>query len=76
MTVSLPMLIGIYAMWPLAGILGLWLYDEWKFRRTPFVPSRKETVTCEICLHQFFCDKDTIIVRCPQCGSLNKRKPA
>ena len=73
MTLSLGTLIGLLAVWPMAVILGLWLFDEWRLRKTPFVASKKELVVCEICLYKFFCDKDSIINKCPQCGSLNKR---
>jgi len=73
MTISLGTLIGLLAVWPMAVILGLWLFDEWKLHKTPFVPTKKEIVVCEICLHKFFCDKDEKIVKCPQCKSLNKR---
>jgi len=73
MTVSLGTLIGLLAMWPMAVILGLWLFDKWRLHKTPFVPSKKELVVCEICLYKFFCNKDIIINKCPQCGSLNKR---
>ncbi len=73
MTISIGTLIGLLAIWPMAAILALWLFDEFRLRKRPFVPSKKEMVVCEICLHKFFCDKDSIINKCPQCGSLNKR---
>jgi hypothetical protein len=72
MTLSLQTLLGLYAMVPLAGILALWLYDEWRTRQAHFIPTRNVMITCDICLHQHFCDKDAVIVKCPQCGSLNK----
>lgn len=73
MTISINTLIGLLAVWPMAVILGLWLFDEWQLYKTPFVPTKKEIVICEICLHKFFCEKDSKINKCPQCGSLNKR---
>ena len=73
MTISIGTLIGLLAIWPMAVILAFWLFDEFRLRKRPFVPSKKEMVVCEICLHKFFCDKDSIINKCPQCGSLNKR---
>jgi len=75
MTVTIGTLIGIFTMIPLAGILGLWLFDEWKFWKTPFVPTKDISITCEICFHKFFCSKDEVIAECPQCKSLNKLKP-
>jgi len=73
MKISINTLIGLLAGWPMAVILGLWLFDEWKLHKAPFVPTKKEIVVCEICLHKFFCDKDAEIIKCPQCNSLNKR---
>jgi len=74
MSLSLQTILGVYAMLPLAGLLGLWLYDEWRLRRAPFVPTSEIMVTCDICLYQFFCEKDEKIVKCPQCGSLLHNK--
>ena len=75
MNISIGTLIGIFTMVPLACILGLWLFDEWKFWQTPFVPTQDVSITCEICSYKFICSKDDFIVECPQCKSLNKRKP-
>ena len=74
MTISLETLIGLTAIWPLAAILALWLYDEWQLHKTPFIPTKKELIVCEICMHKYFCDKDSIISKCPQCNSLNEQK--
>jgi len=63
-------LIGLSVMLPLAGLLGLWLFDQWRARQKRFVPTAAVLVTCDICLHRFFCDKDERLVRCPRCGSL------
>ncbi len=74
MSVSITTLISIYVTIPLAGLLCIWLYDEWSFRRSRIVPTTREMVTCETCLHQFFAREDERMPRCPQCGSLNKAR--
>ena len=72
MTVSLSTLIGLYVMIPLACLLGFWLYDQWRQRLVSFVITRRIMISCEICLHKFYCDRDASLAECPQCGSLNK----
>jgi len=76
MSVNITTLICVYVTLPLAGLLCLWLYDEWTFRRSRKVATTQEMITCEICLHQFFAREGEILPRCPQCGSLNKRPAA
>ena len=74
MTVSLTTLFGLAVMLPLAGLLVIWLYDEWRARKVRFVPTAAVMITCEICLFRFLCDKDARLARCPQCGSLTKAR--
>jgi uncharacterized paraquat-inducible protein A len=73
MLVSLPLLIAVYVMVPLACLTLVWLYDAWRVKRRHFVPTTHVRIVCEICLHQFMADKDERLPKCPQCGSRNRR---
>jgi len=70
MPVNVTTFIGVCVMLPLVVLLGVWLHEEYWFRRRPFVPTTRVMVQCDICLHHFFCEKDVRLPRCPQCGNL------
>ncbi len=73
MMMSFPTLLALYVILPLACLMGLWLFEEWRVRRRHFVPTTHVRIVCEICLHQFMADKDEPLPKCPQCGSRNRR---
>ena len=72
--VSLGVLALIYLSIALGPIFAAWLINE--FRR-----SRRErdafrhVLRCNICAFEFADRSDTLLPRCPRCGSLNERYP-
>lgn len=76
MPVTWATFVGVCVMLPLATLLGVWLYDEYWFHRRRFVPTTRVMARCDICLHQFLCDKDVRLSRCPQCGNLIRNRDA
>ena len=70
--VELPVLVFIYLFVFMAAVFSLWIAYEWlRVRR------QKETlryrVQCTICASIFEDRTNTLLPRCPQCGSLNER---
>ena len=70
--VELPVLVFIYLFVSLAAVFSLWIAYEWlRVRR------QKETlryrVQCTICASIFEDRTNTLLPRCPRCGSLNER---
>jgi DNA-directed RNA polymerase subunit RPC12/RpoP len=70
--VELPVLVFIYLFVFLAAVFSLWIAYEWlRVRR------EKETlryrVQCTICASIFEDKTNTLLPRCPLCGSLNER---
>ncbi len=72
MIVSVGTFLFLYVMVPLAILLGLWLYDRHGAQQETFMIAHRKMVTCDICLHKFYCDRDDVVAPCPQCGSLCK----
>ena len=70
--VELPVLVFIYLFVFMAAVFSLWIAYEWlRIRR------QKETlryrVQCTICASIFEDRTNTLLPRCPRCGSLNER---
>ena len=70
--VELPVLVFIYLFVFMAAVFSLWIAYEWlRVRR------QKETlryrVQCTICASIFEDRTNTLLPRCPRCGSLNER---
>ena len=70
--VELSVLVFIYLFAFLAAIFSLWIVYEWLRRRR-----EKETlrfrVQCTICASIFEDKTNSLLARCPLCGSLNER---
>ena len=70
--VELPVLVFIYLFVFVAAVFSLWVAYEWHRARR-----EKETlryrVQCTICASIFEDRTNTLLPRCPRCGSLNER---
>jgi len=70
--VELPGLVFIYLFVFVAAVFLLWIVYEWRCKRY-----EKETlrhrVQCTICASIFEDKTNTLLPRCPRCGSLNER---
>ena len=71
-TVSINSLIALIALFSLSGLLIIWLFDEWKRRKSKVIPNKIITISCDICMTQINCDRDEKFVRCTACNSLIK----
>lgn len=70
--VELPVLVFIYLFVCLAAVFSLWIVYEWRRRRDEKEVLRYR-VQCTICASIFEDKTDTLLPRCPRCGSLNER---
>lgn len=70
--VSLSLLIFVYLAAMLALVFGAWLLSEWRRQRRERAAFR-HVVRCAICALEFEDPSDTLLPRCPRCGSLNER---
>jgi hypothetical protein len=70
--VSLTFLIFIYLFLFLNTVFFIWLHDIWKRGRSERRALRHR-LRCGICACEFEDSTDTILPRCPRCGSLNER---
>jgi hypothetical protein len=70
--VSLPVLIFIYLAGMLTLVFGAWLLHEWRRQRREREALR-HVLRCALCACEFEDKTDTILPRCPRCGSLNER---
>ena len=70
--VELPVLVFVYLFVCLAAIFSLWIVCEWRRRREEKEALRYR-VQCTICASIFEDKTDTLLPRCPRCGSLNER---
>ncbi len=70
--VSLTYLIFIYLFIYLNSIFGIWLWNVWKRSRREKLALRHR-LRCCICAFEFEDRTDTVLPRCPRCGSLNER---
>lgn len=70
--ISLSLLVGIYLMIFLTIVFVTWLWQEWQRQRREREALRHR-LQCTICALEFEDRSDTILPRCPRCGSLNER---
>ncbi|HWB61763.1 MAG TPA: hypothetical protein VG733_19930 [Chthoniobacteraceae bacterium] len=70
--VSLAYLVFIYLFIYLNAIFGLWLWNVWRQSRREKLALRHR-LRCSICAFEFEDKTDTVLPRCPRCGSLNER---
>ena len=70
--VSLATLVTIYLLVFLAAVFLVWLSSEWNRRRRERKAFRYR-LRCVICGFEFEDRTDTLLPRCPRCGSLNER---
>ena len=70
--VELPVLVFIYLIVFLAAVFSLWIVYEWlRLRREK--DALRYRVRCTICASIFEDKTNTMLPRCPRCGSLNER---
>jgi predicted Zn-ribbon and HTH transcriptional regulator len=70
--VSLTYLVFIYLFFYLNSVLFLWLWNIWQRSRREKLALRHR-LRCTICSYEFEDPSDTLLPRCPHCGSLNER---
>lgn len=70
--VTLTYLIFIYLFIYLNSIFGIWLWNVWQRSRREKLALRHR-LRCGICAFEFEDKTDTVLPRCPRCGSLNER---
>ncbi len=71
-SVSLSYLILIYLGIMLGPILFAWTLHEWRRRRRER-SAFQYVIHCTLCGFEFEDKTETILPRCPRCGSLNER---
>lgn len=70
--VTLTTLVFIYLFFYLNTVFFLWLWNVWQRSRRE-KKALRHWVRCTICTHEFEDPSDTVLPRCPRCGSLNER---
>ena len=70
--VELPVLVLIYLFVFLGAIFSLWIVHEW-LRRHREKETLRYRVQCTICASIFEDKTNSLLARCPRCGSLNER---
>jgi rubrerythrin len=70
--VSLAALVTIYLLLFLAAVFLLWIVGEWKRGRRER-RALEHRVRCAMCAFEFEDRTETLLPRCPRCGSLNER---
>ena len=70
--VELPVLVFIYLFAFLAAVFSLWIVYEWR-RQCYEKETLRYRVQCTICASIFEDKTNTLLPRCPRCGSLNER---
>jgi rubrerythrin len=70
--VSLAALVTIYLLLFLAAVFLFWIVGEWKRGRRAR-RALEYRVRCVLCAFEFEDRTDTLLPRCPRCGSLNER---
>jgi hypothetical protein len=70
--VSLAALVTIYLLLFLAAVFLFWIVGEWKRGRRER-RALEHRVRCVLCAFEFEDRSDTLLPRCPRCGSLNER---
>jgi uncharacterized paraquat-inducible protein A len=70
--VSLSYLVLIYLVIMLGPIFASWLFNEWRRQRRERAAFR-HVIRCGQCAFEFEDKSNTLLPRCPRCGSLNER---
>jgi uncharacterized paraquat-inducible protein A len=70
--VSLTLLIVIYLFVFLAAVFFVWMWYEWRRQRREQFALRHR-LRCAMCAFEFEDATETLLPRCPRCGSLNER---
>lgn len=70
--VSLTFLIFIYLFFFLNTVFFVWLWNLWRRNRRE-KQALRHRLRCAICAFEFEDRSDTLLPRCPRCGSLNER---
>ena len=70
--VSLTILVFIYLFLFLNTVFFAWLWNIWQRSRQEKL-SLRNRLRCTICAFEFEDATDTMLPRCPRCGSLNER---
>ena len=71
-SVPLSFLIFIYLFFFLNTVFFIWLWNIWQRSRQEKIALRHR-LRCAICAFEFEDRTDTLLPRCPRCGSLNER---
>ncbi len=71
-SVSLSYLILIYLLIMLGPIFTVWILNEWRRQRRERAAFR-HVMRCTVCAFEFEDRTNTLLPRCPRCGSLNER---
>ena len=71
-SVPLSFLIFIYLFIFLNTVFFIWLWNIWSRSRQEKA-SLRHRLRCTICAFEFEDRSDTLLPRCPRCGSLNER---
>jgi len=53
-------------------LLGLWIYQQYRFQRKKILPAEQKLLICEFCHFAYLEDQAKNVTRCPQCQSFNK----
>jgi ribosomal protein L37AE/L43A len=63
----------LYLGMTLLVLLGLWLSQHYKTRRSQFFPQERLLHKCEFCHYAYLDEQSKNITKCPRCGSYNKQ---
>jgi ribosomal protein L37AE/L43A len=62
----------LYLGMTLSVLLGLWIFQHYRYRHKKILSSEKELFICEYCHFAYLDEGTKKITHCPQCQSYNK----
>lgn len=62
----------LYLFLTMAALLGVWIYQYYRSRKSKIVLTDRNLLVCEYCLCAYLEDKAKQVTQCPQCSSFNK----
>lgn len=65
----------VYLGVTLLFLLGIWLWQNYKSRKTKIISSEQELFICEYCHYIYLESQVKEINKCPQCNSFNQKNP-
>lgn len=66
--------VALYLLLTVVTILLLWLFLDRDAKPKQYASEKKSIWQCQVCTFTYVDSQHDVISKCPQCGSLNKRK--